>query len=340
MGALVSYNDNRYELNEEENVLDCLLRSGQSVPHSCKVGVCQACIMKVVDGDIPARAQNGLKDSYKKQHYFLACQCYPGKDISVVLPSEASLSIKANIIGISYLSNSIMCLRLLPSILFEYQAGQYVTIANSDNVIRSYSISNHLNIDGYIEFHIRLIPTGKMSTWLRDYAKLDDELVLRGPAGNCFYLKEANSDYPIILAGTGTGLAPLYGILVDALEQDHQGEITLYHGTLTVEDLYFIEELKKLADVFDNFHYFPCVLNGEGGLFYRVGNLEDIVMNKVNDHIADARLYLCGAPELVNSIKTKAFIAGVVPSHIFSDAFYPAMENEKVAKERRTTDRK
>ena len=105
MGALVSYNDNRYELNEEENVLDCLLRSGQSVPHSCKVGVCQACIMKVVGGEVPARSQHGLKDSYKKQRYFLACQCYPEKDISVQLPSEASLSIKANIIGISYLSN-------------------------------------------------------------------------------------------------------------------------------------------------------------------------------------------------------------------------------------------
>ena len=232
-----------------------------------------------------------------------------------------------------------MCLRLLPSIIFEYHAGQYVTITNSDDVIRSYSISNHLNIDGYIELHIRLIPNGKMSLWLRDRAKLDDEMVLRGPAGNCFYVKEANGDYPIILAGTGTGLAPLYGILVDALEQDHHGEITLYHGALKAEDLYFIEELKKLTDVFDNFHYFPCVLKGEKGAFYQLGNLEDIVMNKVKAHIADARLYLCGVPELVNSIKTKAFIAGVVPSHIYSDAFYPAKENEKMAKERRTTDR-
>ena len=339
MGTSVLYNNNQYELYEDENVLDCLLRNGQDIPHSCRVGVCQACIMKSVDGKIATRAQHGLKDSFIKQNFFLSCQYYPETDISIQLPSEASLSVKAMISEINYFSKSVVCVRLVPDCVFEYNAGQYIALSNGGPIIRSYSIANRLIKDGYIELHVRLIPNGKMSTWLAEHAKIGDEVVIRGPAGDCFYIVGENNSYPLLLAGTGTGLAPLYGILMDALEQGHQGEINLYHGALCEEDLYFVDELTKIAESHDNFHYIPCVLNGYEGSFYRVGNLEDIVLNKIREKVKDVRLYLCGVPELVNSIKTKAFLSGVSPKRMYSDAFFPGKDNERVAKERRSTDR-
>ncbi|MDP1166043.1 hypothetical protein Q6281_31615, partial [Klebsiella pneumoniae] len=64
---------------------------------------------------------------------------------------------------------------------------------------------------------------------------------------------------PLILIGTGSGIAPLHGILRDALRQGHTGPIHIYHGTRQPEDLYLDQSLHDLASRHDNVHYYPCV---------------------------------------------------------------------------------
>ena len=49
-----------------------------------------------------------------------------------------------------------------------------------------------------------------------------------------------------MLAGAGTGLAPLYGIARDALAQGHTGPVWLFHGGVDLRGLYLAEELKAL----------------------------------------------------------------------------------------------
>jgi CDP-4-dehydro-6-deoxyglucose reductase len=159
---------------------------------------------------------------------------------------------------------------------------------------------------------------------LRDSAQIGDQVTLRGPAGDCFYPSDTDSDYPIIPAGTGTGLVPLFGIATDALSQGHQGMIRLFHGALHPADLYLSSELGTLAERHGNFGYTPCVLNGEDGAPYRRANVEAIVIGNLAENKTNARLYLCGAPELVNSLKRKAFLAGLASRHIFADAFLPS----------------
>lgn len=326
MGARVSYAGKQYTPNENESVLDCLLRGGLSIPHSCKAGVCQTCIMKLVAGDVPEKSQEGLKSSFKQQKFFLSCQCHLDADITVQLPSEAEISVKAAIIEKNLLNHNVMRLRLQLADEFECRAGQYIGLSNSENVIRSYSIANLPDKDGYIELHIRIIPNGKMSKWLQEFAKIGDEVSVRGSMGDCFYIAESANDYPIILAGTGTGLAPLCGIIMDALGQGHKGEITLYHGVLKVQDLYYVDELKNLAAKHDNFTYITCLLNGEEGEFYRLGNIEDIVVAGLPENKKNTRIYLCGASDFVNSLKIKTFLAGISNTNIHSDAFLPSKE--------------
>lgn len=320
----IFYAGGRCPLEIGESVLDCLLRTGNNIPHSCKAGVCQTCLMKMVDGKIPAKAQEGLKSSFKEQSFFLACQCYPDGDIDVQLPDEAVVSTKATIIEKSFLNHTVLYLRLRLDAVLECRAGQYVNLINPDGVSRSYSIANVLANDGYIELHIRIIPNGKMSLWLQQHAKVGDEVTVRGAMGDCFYITESDNNYPIILAGTGTGLAPLYGIITDALKHEHNGKIMLYHGGLKPQDLYYVEELKKLNAEHNNFTYIPCVLNGDEGKFYRVGNIEDIVISALPEDKNNVRLYLCGAPDMVNSLRVKAFLAGVSPDNIHLDEFLPS----------------
>lgn len=283
------------------------------------------------DSPVPEAAQKGLKSTYQKQNLFLSCQCHPSVDMSVRLPDGLGINTSAVISGRTFLNHNVLRVDLTPAASFACEPGQYITLINSDGIARSYSVANNPAHDGYIELHIRLLPDGLMSGYLKDKAEIGTTVTLRGPAGNCFYMREDGPDYPIILAGTGTGLAPLFGIAKQALEQKHQGPVQLFHGALRDTDLYLVEPLRALAAHFPNFYYTPCVLNGKTGQFYVAGNIEEVVMSAIPVEKARTRLFLCGAPELVSTLKRKAFLSGLASRHIFADAFLPSKTSAATA---------
>jgi CDP-4-dehydro-6-deoxyglucose reductase len=254
----------------------------------------------------------------------LACQCRPAADISVALPGEGCGDLRAVIVGKTMLNHNVLRLDLRTEGDFICEPGQFLTLINRTGVARSYSVANDPRVDGHIELHIRLLKDGAMSGFLKDTAAIGDSITVRGPAGSCFYVREDANDYPVILAGTGTGLAPLYGIARRALAQGHAGDIHLFHGALREVDLYLMEALQDLARQHRNFRYTPCVLNGEAERFYQQGNIEDIVIAALPADKIRTRLFLCGAPEMVNALKRKAFLKGLASRHIFVDAFLPS----------------
>ncbi len=318
------YQGTSFIVKDGETVLECLLRHEKAIPHSCKSGVCQSCMMQAPKGNVPRNAQNGLKSTLQQQNIFLACQCRPGEDMEVCDADDAGVSVTATLHEREMLNHNVMRVVLKLSAPFQGEPGQYITLINPDNVGRSYSIANQPQNTGEIERHIRLIDGGAMSGWLKDKAQLNEEITVRGPAGNCFYVKSEGNDYPIILAGTGTGLAPLYGIVHEALLQNHKGKVTLLHGALIQDDLYLVKALQELSDTHENFTYVPCVLQGEDEQFYRHGDIKDVLVEHFPDDKSDLRLFLCGAPEIVNILKREAFLGGVASKHIYADAFLPS----------------
>src|SRR5512132_374163 len=79
----IEFEGNSYALVEKESVLDALLRNGVKAAHSCKAGSCGSWLMRAAEGQVPARSQAGLKDSWKAQGYFLACGCHPQADLTL-----------------------------------------------------------------------------------------------------------------------------------------------------------------------------------------------------------------------------------------------------------------
>src|SRR5678816_2036541 len=233
--ASVRFEGVSYALMDGESVLDGLLRHGRRLSYSCKAGVCASCVMKAAAGAVPQRAQAGLKDSWKARGYFLACSCVPDEDIDVVSP-DADLRFPATIRSIRKLSPDVVEARLVTDSAMDFYAGQYATIVRADGLARSYSIAS-LPEAGELELHIRKIPNGAMSTWFHEQARAGDRVTVIGPSGECFYVP-GREDQPLLLAGTGTGLAPLYGILRDAIARTHRGTIYLFHGALHTGGLY------------------------------------------------------------------------------------------------------
>ena len=100
----VNYQTQWYPLEAEESVLDGLLRQGVAVPHACKAGVCQSCLMRASGGTVPEKAQVGLKDTLKARNYFLACSCQLEQGVDLEVAGGDELRVSARLEALEPLS--------------------------------------------------------------------------------------------------------------------------------------------------------------------------------------------------------------------------------------------
>ncbi len=315
----ITFQDAAYSCAAGETVLDCLERQGIVIPSSCRSGACQTCLMRAVDGTPPVSAQIGLKPTLREQGYFLACMCRPQADLQIALPREdVTQRTSATVLAKEALNSEILRLSLRCEKQIDYRAGQVAHLHRSDGLSRSYSLPNLPREDGIIEFHVRRLLDGEMSGWIHETLRAGDTVEIAGPFGDCFYTQDAR-EQGLLLIGTGSGLAPLWGIVADALEQGHRGPIRLYHGSWKPEGLYLVDELRQLSAKHPNFHYVPCV-EAEPLQDYRVGRADQVALMDLPS-LKGWRVYVCGHPEMVKSAKKRTFLAGASMQNIYADPF-------------------
>jgi len=275
-------------------------------------------MIRALKGRPTPESQSGLKDTLKAQNYFLSCLCKPEQDMEIGL-AMVSPQYRATLLEKSMLNETVVRLRMEIPEGFTYQAGQFVNLVRpADELTRSYSLASTPE-EPFLELHIRRVPDGRMTSWIFDDLDVGDDLLFFGPSGDCFYLP-GNSEQPLLLAGTGTGLAPLFGILKEALAQGHTGPIHLFHASLAVAGLYMMDDLRGWASRHSNVKYYPCVLHGdvpEGGL---QGNVADLPAKQLGS-LTGYRTYLCGDPPIVDALRQKCFLAGASMQQIHADPF-------------------
>ncbi|MFM8331405.1 MAG: FAD-binding oxidoreductase [Candidatus Methylumidiphilus sp.] len=320
--TILRYREQCFPLEPNQSVLDCLSGHGVPVPYSCRVGVCQTCLLRATAGTPPPTAQAGLKDSLKLQNYFLACVCQPTEDLSVALPDDdAQPTTQAIVRALELLNHDILRVELQCPDGFTYRAGQFINWvwAQDPTQVRSYSLASVPGLDRHIQLHVRRLPRGRVSGWIHDALKVGQQVDIRGPAGDCLYAP-GKPEQALLLVGTGTGLAPLYGIARDALAQGHSGPIRLFHGSHDADGLYLAEELRALQRQHANFAYVPCLSGAAVPPGHVAGRANEAALREI-PHLKGWRVYLCGHPDMVKATKKKAFLAGASMQDIHADAF-------------------
>lgn len=311
----LKFRGKEYSPEPGESVLDTLLRSGLDMPHSCKAGLCQACVMKTEEGIVPDKSQNGLSAAQQSMGYFLACQCVPEQTISVASIDQTNLRVALKVKTIEPLSESVTRLCLEGSTAF--RAGQYVTLWPTEAYGRSYSIASTPD-EGVLEFHVKNIEGGRFSAWLRDEAKVGVTVEMQGPMGLCFYNAEA--DAKLVMTCIGTGLAPMIGILKDALAEGHSGDIRLVVGAKTEEGFYEESFLRELEQLHENLSVDFLVQEGDVGGLYQVADIYEYATNEIGE-LKGSQIYICGAESFVKKMKRTVFMAGANMQDIHSDSF-------------------
>jgi CDP-4-dehydro-6-deoxyglucose reductase len=315
----IHFGGRSYVLSEGQSVLDCLLGHGVSVPHACRAGICQACLMRAEEGIPPEAAQQGLKPTLKADNHFLACLCKPEKNLTVALPESGRARVRATVVGMELLNAEVMRVSFKSHDPLDYRAGQFIELFSDESLGRSYSLASVPSEDRHLQIHVRRFPQGKVSGWVHDTLRPGQAVDIRGPNGECFYLPD-RPEQGLLLIGTGTGLAPLYGIIRDALGQGHRGPIRLFHGSRHPNGLYLTDELRDLSRVFPNFDYTPSLSGGEAPQGYVAGRAHEIALREV-PRLDGWRVFLCGHPDMVKITQKQAFLAGASMGDIYSDPF-------------------
>lgn len=341
----IFFEGKQYLQYPNESVLDTLLRYGVDVPYSCRAGACYCCLLHTDNSLLPELAQNGLRDTQKENGYFLACQCFPEREITCQLPPHDSIFSPAAVSEKTLLNPNVVRLRLQTPTPLYYHAGQFINISRPDDgVTRSYSLASLPMEDEFLELHIKRMENGQLSNWIFNQLGVGDRIDISGPSGHCYYLG-AHQHSPLLLIGNGTGLAPLIGIARDALHSGHAQPIILYHGSRYPDGLYLVDQLRALENRFEHFTYIPCVsrnvvTNDSSGdeISTAAGSTtENIVNGRIQNTIENGRVeevafrssrsldgwrvYLCGLPEMVENAKMKAYLAGAELKHIYADPF-------------------
>lgn len=320
--STINYDGVAHTVGDGETVLECLERHGHAIPNSCRSGVCHSCMMRTTGGEAPVASQKGVSDARRAQGYFLSCCCYPEGDLVVSRVDDATERVSATVELLAPLNERVLRVLLRASYPLTYFPGQFVNFVRADGLVRSFSLASVPALDEHLEFHVALVPGGQMSGWLHHEAEHGSTLELAGPLGNCFYVA-GKPEQPMLLLGTGTGLAPLYAILRDALHQGHTGPIHLFHGALLARDLYLVEELRALEAAWPNFTYHACVRDDGGEDGTRSGAV-DVVALETCPNLKGWKVFLCGNPDLVKQVQRKTFMAGASMQDIHADAFLPA----------------
>ena len=300
------------ECRFDETVLEALLRQGVDAPYSCRAGVCHACLCRGEDvSALNPESFRGLSAEQRADGWFLTCQAKPVEDLQ--LRDAAGLR-KCRVLSNRQVAPDVFILRLEGKD-FTYRPGQFLLL-HCQGLSRPYSIASH-PAEGYLEFHIRKLEGGALSPLLCAL-QMGDSVDISEAAGSCHYgSPHATSD--LVLAATGTGLAPLMGVLKDAIKKEHPGWIFLFHGGRVKSDLYLDDEIRELMKKHPRLLYRPA-LTRDSLPGYASGRLTELIPPLLKTP-QQCSAFLCGHPDFVRELRLKLFLAGLPSARILADAF-------------------
>jgi len=118
----------RWSVAPASNLLDALNQAGIAVPYSCRAGSCHACLVHCVQGLPSDSRPDALSDEQRRRGWRLACQCQVVEDLQVETFDPVRDGLPATVIGLDWLSSTVLRLRLQPERPLRYRAGQHLVL--------------------------------------------------------------------------------------------------------------------------------------------------------------------------------------------------------------------
>ncbi len=306
------------------NLLQALQAAQVPMSYSCMAGRCGTCRCRVIDGEVLEGRGEQQRPLDCDDSCVLACQTYVTEPCTIEIPEPDEIVVhparivKATVVSIEDMTHDIKRLVLKPAKPIEFSAGQYVQLQFTPKHVRPYSMAG-LTGDASFEFHVRLVPDGRVTGYIASTLKVGDAVKVSGPLGSA-YLRRKHEGPMLCVAG-GTGLAPILSILRGAVAEGLRNPIHVYFGVRSPRDVYGLAWLQQLQREHPALQVHVVVTSGGDPTVQRCGLVTQAIEEDLGD-LNGWRAYLCGSPPMVEAATLVARQKGIAAGHIYADAFY------------------
>ncbi|HXE75612.1 MAG TPA: FAD-dependent oxidoreductase [Candidatus Xenobia bacterium] len=191
---------------------------------------------------------------------------------------------------------------------FEFTAGQFISLylpRNGAEDNRAYSLASAPNPTRF-NLCLNRVPGGFFSNYLCDLAP-GATISFEGPFG--FFVAHP-SPHDSVFVATGTGIAPIRGILEDLFARGCSRQVWLIFGVRYAETILYREEFEALAARQPNFHFWPTLSRPSADWTGRRGHVQEHVERLVVER-PDLQVYLCGLKAMVDDLRQRLRARGL-----------------------------
>lgn len=197
----------------------------------------------------------------------------------------------------------------------QHRAGQYITVYFADTDVpegKAYSLSS---APGGEESSITVKNVGLFSGKLHALG-VGDSMEISVPYGSF----NAFDDTPIVAITAGSGVAPLWSIMLDECQRGTGRDIRLLYSNKTEADIVLKDELRDLVAAHPSVSVQHFITRQPGvphAIERRIDGARDAAA-----YAGTHCFYLCGSMQFVRSMWRQLVACGVTPSAISTETFY------------------
>lgn len=214
--------------------------------------------------------------------------------------------------------------------LAEFVSGQYVLLGVSSNlprrpgsepefkeskadrlILRAYSIASAGHDPGLLEFYISVVPNGSLTTRLVSLQP-GDRLMVGDKIRGFFTLDTVPREHTtVVLAATGTGLAPYVSMMRRHAVQAFPFRFVILHGAPRSWELGYLDELRMQSRYLPRVAYIPSITRtkedpwwtGETGRITQYFQ-SHMLRDKLEVELDPSRtsVFLCGNPAMIHEV--------------------------------------
>lgn len=198
-----------------------------------------------------------------------------------------------------------------------FRAGQYILLTVPGTAQKkSYSIASAPQMDHAIDLLIDISPQGPGSIYLQNM-QLGHEIEFMAPLGR-FVVEPRDSavgqtEQQLVFVATGSGIAPMMGILEDLLiTQEDTRPMVLYWGLRYSQDQFWYDEFSRMSQRHQNFEFHPVLSQAPDEWPLCRGRVTDCLMVHPQPAAGTAGYYLCGNSPMIADV-TELLVKKSVP---------------------------
>jgi ferredoxin-NADP reductase/sterol desaturase/sphingolipid hydroxylase (fatty acid hydroxylase superfamily) len=198
----------------------------------------------------------------------------------------------------------------------QYQAGQYLTLkVKVDGKIhhRCFSLSSSPSVGDFLRISVKL--KGEVSHYFYHTAKIGDVVESLLPVGDFTFTTNAKAANHYVMVAGGSGITPLYSMLIQMLQFEPNSKVTLLHGNRKEENIIFKKELNQLVNLYPQFEYIDFISGNK--------RIEKKDLAKA----PNTQYFICGPDALKEGISQKLQELNVSKANIhiehFADGYKP-----------------